>query len=89
MTYGDGVSDIDIHCNPRLPHSMGKLVTLTAVQPRRPIWRPEYRRTHVLAFQEKPKGEGGWINGGFFVLSPPLSTRSKMRWMFEKHRCKA
>ena len=48
----------------------GKLVTVTAVQPPARFGGLVVQGTAISEFQEKPKGEGGWINGGFFVLSP-------------------
>jgi glucose-1-phosphate cytidylyltransferase len=70
MTYGDGVSDLDIGATIDFHRSHGKTVTLTAVQPPARFGGLGLDGSAVCAFQEKPKGEGGWINGGFFVLSP-------------------
>ncbi len=70
MTYGDGVSDLDVSAAITFHRSHGKQVTVTAVQPPARFGGLGIDGTTIRAFQEKPKGEGGWINGGFFVLSP-------------------
>lgn len=72
MTYGDGVSDVDISATVAFHKSHGKQVTLTAIQPPARFGALGIEQTAVYAFQEKPQGEGGWINGGFFVLSPQV-----------------
>lgn len=69
MTYGDGVSDLDVSAAIQLHKSHGKLVTVTAVQPPARFGGLGIEGSSIRSFQEKPKGEGGWINGGFFVLS--------------------
>ncbi len=72
MTYGDGVADINI--NKLVEHHInrGKLATLTAVQPpgRFGSLMLDEKNQDVDGFCEKPIGDGGWINGGFFVISP-------------------
>ena len=68
MTYGDGVSDVDIQATIAFHKAHGKLVTLTSVQPVARFGALGLKNNQVYAFQEKPKDEGGWINGGFFVL---------------------
>lgn len=70
MTYGDGVSDVDIAATIAFHKQHGKLVTVTAIQPTARFGGLVVEGTSISQFQEKPKGEGGWINGGFFVLSP-------------------
>ncbi len=70
FTYGDGVGDIDITRLIEFHHSHGKLATLTATQPAGRYGALDLKGTSVLSFEEKPIGDGGWINGGFFVLSP-------------------
>jgi len=70
MTYGDGVADVNITESIRFHRSHGKAVTLTSVQPLARFGALGIKETNVYSFQEKPKDEGGWINGGFFVLSP-------------------
>ncbi len=72
MTYGDGVSDLDIAASIAFHQSHGKLVTVTAVQPSARFGGLDIEGTTIQAFQEKPEGKGGWINGGFFVLSPQV-----------------
>jgi glucose-1-phosphate cytidylyltransferase len=71
-TYGDGVGDIDITALVNFHHQHGKLATLTATQPPGRFGALKLSGNDVLSFQEKPQGEGGWINGGFFVLSPKV-----------------
>lgn len=70
MTYGDGVSDVDITAALAFHRGHGKSVTVTAVQPPARFGGLGVDGSAIRSFQEKPKGEGGWINGGFFVLSP-------------------
>lgn len=71
LTYGDGVADIDVQETIRFHRSQGKLATVTATQPSGRFGRLSIESDDsVSAFQEKPTGEGGWINGGFFVLEP-------------------
>ena len=72
MTYGDGVSDVDIAAEVAFHKKHGKLVTVTAVQPLARFGGLNIDGTSISAFREKPDGEGGWINGGFFVLSPKV-----------------
>jgi glucose-1-phosphate cytidylyltransferase len=70
MTYGDGVADVDITASIEFHKAHGKLATLTSVQPVARFGALGLNNTHIYSFREKPAGEGGWINGGFFVLSP-------------------
>lgn len=85
MTYGDGVSDVDISATIAFHQSHGSQVTLTAVQPPARFGGLDIDGTMVRSFQEKPKGEGGWINGGFFVLSlAVLSEIHEESSMFER-----
>ena len=72
MTYGDGVSDLNISASIDFHRSHGKLVTVTAVQPTARFGGLSFVGTNISSFREKPEGEGGWINGGFFVLSPEV-----------------
>lgn len=73
MTYGDGVSDIDISRLVAFHQQHGRLATVTAVYPpRRFGWIEIDDDDEVSEFREKPEGEGGFINGGFFVLSPGI-----------------
>jgi glucose-1-phosphate cytidylyltransferase len=70
LTYGDGVADIDITKLIAFHRQSGLIGTVTAVQPPGRFGTLALDGTHVTSFQEKPMGDGGWINGGFFVLSP-------------------
>lgn len=70
FTYGDGVGNIDIKKLLAFHESHGKLATLTAVQPPGRFGSVELSGDLVAKFVEKPHGDGAWINGGFFVLSP-------------------
>lgn len=72
FTYGDGVADIDIPALLETHRAGGKLATVTAVQPSGRYGALELDGNRVMGFTEKPKGDGGWINGGFFVLSPKV-----------------
>src|SRR5882762_3610643 len=66
MTYGDGVGDVDIGATVRLHEAKGCLATVTAVRPPARFGALSTRDGLVDGFQEKPLGDGGWINGGFF-----------------------
>ena len=70
MTYGDGVADVDITASIAFHKQHGKAVTLTSVQPVARFGALGLKDTQIYSFQEKPTDEGGWINGGFFVLDP-------------------
>jgi glucose-1-phosphate cytidylyltransferase len=70
LTYGDGVGDIDITKLIEFHNRHGKLATLTATQPPGRYGALDLNGTSVVRFKEKLLGDGGWINGGFFVLSP-------------------
>lgn len=70
FTYGDGVADIDITRLIAFHRAHGKRATVTAVQPAGRYGALSMEGTTVRGFVEKPRGDGGWINGGFFVLSP-------------------
>ena len=70
LTYGDGVGDIDIAATLAFQRGHGKLATVTATYPPGRFGALEIRDRQVHSFQEKPKGDGAMINGGFFVLSP-------------------
>ena len=72
FTYGDGVSDVDISALISFHHEQGRLATLTAVQPPGRFGALDMDSHKVCGFQEKPQGDGGWINGGFFILSPKV-----------------
>jgi glucose-1-phosphate cytidylyltransferase len=70
FTYGDGLSDVDLRELIGFHRRHGGLATVTAVQPQARYGALALDGTRVKSFAEKPPGEGGWINGGFFVLSP-------------------
>ena len=68
FTYGDGVADVDITALIAFHRRQGRSASLTAVQPPGRFGSIAFERGRVLAFEEKPQGDGSWINGGFFVL---------------------
>jgi len=70
FTYGDGVSDLDIGASIAFHREHGKLATITAVRPPGRYGALRLDAHRVEGFIEKPDGDGSWINGGFFVLSP-------------------
>jgi glucose-1-phosphate cytidylyltransferase len=70
LTYGDGVADVNVAELVAFHRSHGSLATVTAVRPPSRFGRLDVDGTVVKSFAEKPLEEGGWINGGFFVLSP-------------------
>jgi glucose-1-phosphate cytidylyltransferase len=72
VTYGDGVSDVNISESIAFHLREGRLATVTATQPPGRYGAINFEGTRVSGFQEKPRGDGGWINGGFFVLSPKI-----------------
>ena len=72
LTYGDGVSDIDIGALIQFHKKENRLATVTGVQPPGRFGAIEMDGSQVTGFKEKPHGDGGWINGGFFVLSPKV-----------------
>ena len=72
FTYGDGVSDVDIKALIQQHQTSGLKVTLTAVQPPGRFGALNLAGQKITGFQEKPVGDGGWINGGFFVCSPSV-----------------
>ena len=69
LTYGDGVADIDIGALIAFHHEQGTLCTVTAVQPPGRFGALEVAGERVTSFEEKPRGDGNWMNGGFFVCS--------------------
>jgi glucose-1-phosphate cytidylyltransferase len=72
LTYGDGVADIDIGESIAFHRREGRLATVTGTQPPGRFGAINHQGTRVTGFQEKPRGDGAWINGGFFVLSPKV-----------------
>lgn len=71
-TYGDGVGDIDVRASIDFHRKSGWLATLTGVQPPGRFGAMQLDGDAVLSFQEKPRGDGAWINGGFFVMEPSV-----------------
>jgi glucose-1-phosphate cytidylyltransferase len=83
FTYGDGLSDTDITASIALHRERGALATVTAVQPAGRFGALEIDEDLVRGFREKPRGDGAWINGGFFVLEPgvgPYIAGDQTRW---------
>lgn len=72
FTYGDGLGNVDISAAIAFHRKQGVSATVTAVTPPGRFGALEISGERVLAFREKPGGDGGWINGGFFVLSPSV-----------------
>lgn len=75
LTYGDGVGDVDIAASLVFHRAHGRLATVTAVVPPGRFGALDRQGNRVSAFTEKPAGNGGMINGGFFVLSPKVLDR--------------
>ena len=73
LTYGDGVSDVNITDLVTFHKSHGKHISMTAVQPAGRYGALDIKPDNsILSFKEKPKGDGSWINGGFFVCKPEV-----------------
>ncbi|MDE1326599.1 glucose-1-phosphate cytidylyltransferase [Vibrio aestuarianus] len=72
LTYGDGVSDVNIAELVDFHKSHGKAITMTSVQPDGRFGAIEIEGDKITNFLEKPKGDGSWINGGFFVCEPSV-----------------
>lgn len=72
MTYGDGVSDIDITAEIAFHRTHGGLATLASVRPPGRFGALSFSGTEIDHFEEKPDGDNSWINGGYFVLSPKV-----------------
>lgn len=72
FTYGDGLANINIKELIDFHHQHGQLATMTAVQPPGRFGALTLKDKKITGFQEKPHGDGGWVNGGFFVLSPKV-----------------
>ena len=70
LTYGDGLSDVNINQLVTFHKSHGKMVTITAVHPGARFGELEMQGEQVSSFQEKPQTRQGWINGGYFVIEP-------------------
>jgi glucose-1-phosphate cytidylyltransferase len=72
FTYGDGVANVDLKALKEFHIKEGRLATVTAVQPPGRFGALAYEGNKILSFQEKPQGDGAWINGGFFLMSPEV-----------------
>ena len=72
FTYGDGLSNVDIGASIRFHREQKRLATLTAVQPTGRFGALDIVDKRITRFEEKPQGDGSWINGGFFVLEPEV-----------------
>ena len=72
LTYGDGISDINISSLLKKHKEFDNYVTLTAVQPPARFGALNLNGDRVVGFEEKPKGDGAWVNGGFFVVTPKI-----------------
>jgi glucose-1-phosphate cytidylyltransferase len=72
FTYGDGLSNVDVKSLVAFHKAHQKLVTVTAVQPPGRYGGLRLDGEQVISFEEKPAGDGGWVSGGFFVLSPKV-----------------
>lgn len=75
FTYGDGLADVDIRALIEFHRARAKLATITAVQPPGRFGALQIEAGVVKNFDEKPNGDGSWINGGFFVLEPSVIDR--------------
>jgi glucose-1-phosphate cytidylyltransferase len=73
FTYGDGVSDLDLRALIEFHRNSGRIATVTAVQPPGRFGAMTIDGGLVESFEEKPRGDGSWMNGGFFVLSPDVA----------------
>ena len=72
MTYGDGVADVDLTALIAFHREQGTLATVTSVQPPGRFGALDVHGDRVTHFREKPRGDGTWTNGGFFVLNPKI-----------------
>jgi glucose-1-phosphate cytidylyltransferase len=72
LTYGDGVADVDLPAEIAFHLAHGRKATVTAVRPVGRFGAMGIDGERVVAFEEKPETDGGWINGGFFLLSPSV-----------------
>ena len=82
LTYGDGVSDVDLNALLEQHRASGKIVTLTGVQPGGRFGVLELEGRTVTGFREKAKEDGGWINGGFMALNPEV-----FRYLTDEEGC--
>jgi len=72
LTYGDGVADVDFTAQVAFHRAHGRKATVTAVRPAKRFGAIALDGDRVSAFEEKPDDDGGWVNGGFFLLSPSV-----------------
>ena len=72
LTYGDGLSNVDISKSIKFHKKNNKLATMTTIQPQGRFGAVNIKNNLVTEFREKPLGDGGWINGGFFVLNKKI-----------------
>lgn len=85
LTYGDGVSDVDIPATIAAHKKSGKLITMTAVKPSGRFGALSIDANNTItSFQEKPQGDGAWVNGGFFVCEPQVLDYIKGDVYFEQ-----
>ena len=75
FTYGDGLADVDIAALVRFHREQRRLATVTAVQPPGRFGALDIAGARITRFEEKPQGDGAWVNGGFFVLQPEAIER--------------
>jgi glucose-1-phosphate cytidylyltransferase len=86
FTYGDGVANVDVRGAIKFHQSNGTLATVTCVQPPGRFGALDLAQGKIVGFKEKPHGDGGYINGGFFVLSPKVIDyidNDNTKWEFE------
>lgn len=84
MTYGDGVSDVDINASIEFHKKEGRLATLTGVLPEGRFGVMDMVGNKITSFREKSKTDMGWINGGFMVLNPKVTDYIHGNVMFER-----
>ena len=84
MTYGDGVSDVDLRAALEFHRSHGRLVTMTVVRPPSHFGRMRFDGDQVVEFVEKPHRLDDWINGGFFIVEPGIAEYLDVEGMWER-----
>ena len=84
MTYGDGVSDVDIRATLEFHRKHGKLANITAIQPEGRFGYIDLSGDRVNSFREKSERDTGWINAGFMVLEPKVLDYIEGNVMFER-----
>ncbi len=75
FTYGDGLSNVDVRALIDFHHTQGRAATVTAVQPAGRFGALDIEDQRITRFEEKPDGDGSWVNGGYFVLEPSVLER--------------